>query len=93
MFKSTRGLKGSKVGIFELLTYVSITVPLVDIHSFKSVVKPRYVLQPRKPVWYRPETKRRGKEFTVVTVDSENNYHMSLNIFVKYFPKETKRID
>ena len=90
MFASTQG---SKVGLFELLTYVSITVPLVDAHSFKSVVKPRYVLQPRKPVWYCPETNSRGKHSAVVPVDIENNYRMSLNIFVKYLPRETKRID
>ena len=59
MFKSTRGLKGSKVGIFELLTYVSITVPLVDIHSFKSVVKPRQVSQPRQPRWNTPERNKK----------------------------------
>lgn len=47
-----------KSRIFESLTYVSITFPLVDVQSLKSIVKPRYILQPRQPFWYRPETKR-----------------------------------
>ena len=55
------------------LTYVSITFPLVDVQSFKSIVKPRYVLQPREPVWYRPKTNRKRKVFTVVIVVNENN--------------------
>lgn len=47
-----------KSRIFESLTYVSVTFPLVDVQSLKSIVKPRNILQPRQPFWYRPETKR-----------------------------------
>ena len=70
MLESTQSFK---VEIFELLTYVSIAFPLVDVQSFKSVVKPRYVSQPREPEWYRPEANRKGKEFTTVIVVNETN--------------------
>ena len=47
-----------KENVKDIYTYARVSIPLINHHIFKAVVKPRNIPQPYKVIWYHAATEK-----------------------------------
>ena len=52
------GKQMQKGNVKDIYTYARVSIPLINHHIFKAVVKPRNIPQPYKVIWYHAATEK-----------------------------------